>query len=265
VFREGRLEGYIHGGLNTVFGAYGGVDVLGFDGQYGAGVTMQLFRQLTFRFGFHHFSGHWGDEILKDFMERNDEDSYDGITEYTRNNSYLFDVSYQPVRYVKFLVEAELPMHVGWIRPAAHVPADAIKNTSEESPDYGKPLSGYIYGQEFGSEFERNNDSYPSSYKAWRIGLGVEFEVPIPTVGLSYLATDLQLHQDGKINLDTLEYESDRPWDMEFTVALGLSLEEVANLPDFTIELAYHDGRFPLLNFFFQRSRYLSLGLVVTI
>lgn len=259
------LEGYIHGGLNTVFGAYGGVDVLGFDGQYGAGVTMQLFRQLTFRFGFHHFSGHWGDEILKDFMERNDEDSYDGITEYTRNNSYLFDVSYQPVRYVKFLVEAELPMHVGWIRPAAHVPADAIKNTSEESPDYGKPLSGYIYGQEFGSEFERNNDSYPSSYKAWRIWLGVEFEVPIPTVGLSYLATDLQLHQDGKINLDTLEYESDRPWDMEFTVALGLSLEEVANLPDFTIELAYHDGRFPLLNFFFQRSRYLSLGLVVTI
>ncbi len=123
-------------------------------------------------------------------MERNDEDSDDGITEYTRNNSYLFDVSYQPVRYVKFLVEAELPMHVGWIRPAAHVPQIDQEYQRKKVPDYGKPLSGYIYGQEFGSEFERNNDSYPSSYKAWRIGLGVEFEVPIPTVGLSYLATD---------------------------------------------------------------------------
>lgn len=269
------LEAYIHGGLNTVFGAYGGVDVIGFDGQYGAGFSLQLFEQLTFRFGFHHFSGHWGDEILKDFLERHesigqDENgnpiivrNYDGITEYTRNNSYLFDLSYQPVRYIKFLVEAELPVHVGWVRPAAHVPADTIKNTSEESPDHGKPLSEHIYNQE--GLPGHNNNAYPSSYKAWRIGLGIEAEVPIPTVGCAYLAADMQLHQDGKINLRTLKYEQDRPWDMEFTVALGLSLQELPNLPDFTIELAYHDGRFPLLNFFFQRSRYFSAGLVVTI
>ncbi|MDD6840291.1 MAG: hypothetical protein PUD65_03130, partial [Spirochaetales bacterium] len=37
------LEGYIHGGINTLFGAYGGVDTLGFDGQYGGGLDLGLF------------------------------------------------------------------------------------------------------------------------------------------------------------------------------------------------------------------------------
>ena len=54
------VEGYLHGGANIVHGAYGAIDVLGHDGQYGAGGALQLFNQLTFRAGFHHFSGHWG-------------------------------------------------------------------------------------------------------------------------------------------------------------------------------------------------------------
>ncbi len=261
------IEGYVHGGLNTVFGAYGGVDVLGFDGMYGGGVSLQLFEQLTFRFGVHHFSGHWGDEALYGFMERNTAGNgvgeYSGITEYTRNNSYLFDISYEPVQYFKVLVEAELPMHVGWIRPAAHVPADALKDTSEKDPGYGLPLSGYIYGQEgLGGH---NNNAYPSSYKGWRIGIGAEAQVPIPYVGCAYVAWDMQLHQDGKIDLATLQYMQDWPWDMEHTVTVGLSLEELPYMPDFTIEVGYHDGRFPLLNYFFQHTRYFSFGVTVTI
>lgn len=256
------LEMYLHGGLNTVFGAYGGVDVLGFDGFYGAGVSLDVFKIVTLRFGFHHFSGHWGDEALNDFYSRNDR-NYSALTEYTRNNSWLLNISIQPVKYFRIFAELDLPQHVGWIRPAAHVPADTIKNTSEESPDAGKPLSEYIYEQE-GLD-GKNNNSYPSSYKAMRIGLGAELEIPVPTVGLAYLAFDMQFHQDGKINLETLEYEEDRPWDMEYTFALGLSFQEREDMPEVTLELGYHDGRFPLLNYFFQRSRYFSAGLILTL
>lgn len=256
------VEAYIHGGLNTVFGAYGGVDVLGFDGQYGAGVAAELFEQVSLRFGFHHFSGHWGDEILSDFFRDNTE-YYSGITEYTRNNSWQFDIAYEPVEYFRVLFGTELPMHTGWVRPAAHVPADTIKDTSEESPEYGKPLSEYIYSQE--GLAGKSNNSYPDSYKGWRISMGAEAVLPIENVGHAYLALDVQLHQDGKVNLDTLQYEKDRPWDSEYTIALGLSLEAQPNLPDFTIELGYHSGRFPLLNYFFQESRYFSAGVAVTI
>lgn len=258
------LEAYIHGGLNTVFGAYGGVDVLGFDGQYGAGAAFSLRDILVFRFGFHHFSGHWGDETIGDFYKKYaDATSYSGITEYTRNNSWLFNLQYKPFEGFRLLAEVELPMGKGWIRPGAHVPASTIKDTSEESPDYGKPLSDYIYSQE-GLD-GKTNSSYPASYKGWRIGLGAELEYPIENVGYAYLAGDLELHQDGKIDLETLSYDDNRPWEMEYTIALGLALETSPNLPDFTIELSYHDGRFPLLNYFFQRSRYFSAGLAVTI
>ena len=65
-----QLELYLHGGLNTIFGAYGGVDVLGFDGFYGAGASLSVFDIVTLRFGFHHFSGHWGDETMNDFYSR---------------------------------------------------------------------------------------------------------------------------------------------------------------------------------------------------
>lgn len=256
------LEAYIHGGLNTVFGAYGGVDVLGFDGQYGAGGSVALYDKLVMRFGFHHFSGHWGDETIGDFYKDNTSD-YSGITEYTRNNSWLFNVAYEPVKYFRVLAEAELPMNTGWVRPAAHVPKDVVKDTSEESPEEDQTLSDYIYGQEgIGGQ---DNDDYPDSYKGWRIGLGAEAVLPIENVGHAYLALDVQFHQDGRVDLSTLKYDMEKPWDREYTVALGLSLEEADNLPDFTIELAYHTGRFPLLNYFFQDSRYFSAGLNVTI
>ena len=259
-----QLELYLHGGLNTIFGAYGGVDVLGFDGFYGAGASLSVFDIVTLRFGFHHFSGHWGDETMNDFYSKAETNhyTYSGLTEYTRNNSWLFDISVEPVSWFRVLAEVELPQHVGWIRPAAHVPADTVKNTSEESPDADKPLSDYIYSQE---GLVNSNDEYPSSYKAWRIGVGAEFEIPIPTVGLAYLALDMQFHQDGKINLETLQYEKDRPWDFEYTIALGMSLQEDERMPEVTIEVAWHDGRFPLLNFFFQESRYFSAGILLTL
>ena len=261
------IEGYLHGGVNTVHGAYGAQDVLGHDGQYGAGVAIGLFDKLAIRVGFHHFSGHWGDEVLTEFY--GDEfwsDSYNPpekgpgkdfykLTEYTRNNSTLIDVSYSPFKFFRVLAEFEIPEKSAWIRPAAHIPSDTLVPNSEN------PLDERIYSQE---GFKKGND-YPKSFQAYRIGLGAEFEYPIDNIGYAYLAGDIQLHQDGKINLETLEYEEDRPWDIEYTITAGFAFQMQDNMPELAIKLSYHDGRFPLLNYFFQESRYFSVGIGLVI
>ena len=266
------VEGYLYGSLNTVHGAYGAIDALGHDGQYGAGVAMQLFNQLTFRVGFHHFSGHWADEVVSPFYGNYDwrvyyynqptkgwgADFFD-LTEYTRNNSTIFDVSYEPVKYFKIMAELEVPNKKAWIRPAAHVPSDSI------SPAGGTPLDERLYTQEgffydYATASAKKN-IYPDSFQAYRVGLGAEFTYPLENLGYLFVAGDVQLHQDGKINLDTLEYEEDRPWDFEYTVSAGIMFEREDDLPELGIVLTYHDGRFPLLNYFFQDSKYLGLSI----
>ena len=252
------IEMYIHGGLNTVFGNYGGTNALGFDGMYGVGFDLQLFDSFVFRFGFHHFSGHWGDEMMKKFYDRNpgweatsDPAVSRELLEYTRNNSYFFDVSYAPVKYFRVLLEAELPMGKAWIRPSAHIPQDTV------TPGYGDSQAEHNSSQ----EGVHRTEAYPASYRGWRIGIGAEAQYPIDMLGNVFISYDLQLHQDGKINLETLKYEEDRPWEIEHTVAFGFEFEEKPQMPSFSIECAYHDGRFPLLNYFFQRSRYFSVIL----
>jgi hypothetical protein len=257
------VEGYIHGGINTVFGAYGGVDCLGFDGQYGAGISALLLDSIALRAGFHHFSGHWGDEILNDFYSKGySESEYKTITEYTRNNSWYLGASYDLKGYLRFAVDAELPMANSWIRPAAHVPAETTKPSSEESPEDANTAE-HIWSQE-GFD-DRDNHHYPDSYKAWRIGLSIEAQYPIKNVGRVYAALDLQLHQDGKIDIATADYNADLPWKKEFSAVLGFAFQDYKELPEFAVELGYHKGRFPLLNYWFQDVEYFSVGIGLTL
>ena len=253
------LEGYIHGGINTLFGAYGGVDTLGFDGQYGGGLDLGLFDKVFLRFGIHHFSGHWGDEVLYDFYERYEKDvDYLSLTEYTRNNSWYMGVRVEPVSFVSIGVEAELPQNKAWIRPAAHVPGYTEKPSSEESPEKAN-TSAHIWNQEGAGG--RNNTSYPSTYKAWRIGVDIEGQVRISDTLRIYSAFDVQFHQDGKINPVSALYEENRAWDKEYTLILGLGMRETDKMPEFVVEVSLHSGRVPLLNYWFKKTKYLSVGV----
>src|SRR5574344_834435 len=253
------VEGYIHGGINTLFGAYGGVDTLGFDGQYGGGLDLGLFDTVFLRFGVHHFSGHWGDEVLYDFYEtyKKGED-YLSLTEYTRNNSWYMGMRIQPFSFISVGLEAELPQNKAWIRPAAHVQGNTEKPSSEESPEKAN-TSSHIWNQE-GAE-GRNNLSYPSSYKAWRIGLDIEGQYAINEKTRLYSILDIQFHQDGKINPLSALYEEDRPWETEYTLAFGLGMREKEELPEFVIEVSLHSGRVPLLNYWFKKTKYVAVGV----
>lgn len=254
-----KLEGYIHGGINTLFGAYGGVDALGFDGQYGGGINLSIFDTAILRLGIHHFSGHWGDEILNDFRERYSSPlDYTGLTEYTRNNSYYMGVNLNVLPFLTIGAEAELPERKAWIRPASHVPAFTSKPSSEESPEKGN-TSGHIWKQE--GKDGRNNHDYPDSYKAWRLGLNLLLSYPINDEIRIYGAYDVRFHQDGMIDITTAKYNENGKWDIEHNLALGIGFLESEGRPEFVIEVSYHNGRVPLLNYWFKHTEYLSIGV----
>ncbi len=250
-----QIEGYINGGINTVFQNYGATDSLGFDGFYGAGASIRLYNKVALQGGFHHFSGHWGDETLKDMIEVSEKDLNDlHLIEYTRGNSWLGSISIEPSENIRFYGSVELPQSSAWIRPGIHVPMHTIKPGSVDQSQHD-----YITGQEGVS----SSFVYPSSYKAWRIQTGSEIRFPIFSLGSLFLATDWQFHQDGKTLHQVDGYSDSNPWEMEFTIGGGVEFNTGLLNRKFRLEIYYHDGRFPLLNYFYKRSQYVIFGLAI--
>ena len=251
------LEGYIQGGLNTVFQKKGSINALGFDGMYGAGASVNVYDLVTITAGFHHFSGHWGDEILSDVLERNTEldfwsdDATKRLVEYTRGNSWIAGISIQPSPAWRTYVIAELPMRSAWIRPGVHVPPQTVRPGSEDSQ------FDHITGQEGITD----TTVYDDSYKAWRVQAGAELRFPILSVGSIFVATDVQAHQDGQTKHMVGMYDKENPWEWTFSIGGGFEFNQGILNRKLRLEVFYHDGRFPLLNYFFQRSRYLTIGL----
>ena len=60
-----QIEGYLNGGVNTVFQNFGATDTLGFDGFYGAGGTLRLFNTLAMQFGFTIFQVTGGTKLSR--------------------------------------------------------------------------------------------------------------------------------------------------------------------------------------------------------
>lgn len=250
-----KAEVGIAGGLNSVFQAFGGTDTLGFDGIWRLGGTVRLLDKVSIRYSMHHFSGHWGDETIEDLPEPGDPDyqPYLRLVEYVRASTELVGVSIDPFPWARLYLEAGLPMKEAWVRPGIHVPAGHL------SPS-GDDLADHILSQEGLLE---EVESYDSAYKAWEIQAGAEFKWRILDWGSLFLAGDLQFHQDGQTLHQVGGYDPDNPWEFEYTVGGGLEYEKGFIGRKIRIEAYYHEGRFPLTNYFYQRSNYLSLGLAI--
>lgn len=251
-----QLEGFLNGGINTVFQNYGGTDTLGFDGFYGAGATIRLFNKVAIQGGFHHFSGHWGDETIDSMVSLSGKSLSDlHLVEYTRGNSWIGSLSIEPNENIRFYASAELPQSSAWIRPGAHVPFHTTK-----PGDSNQNQHEYITGQ----EGVTTSITYPSSYKAWRIQAGSELRLPILSLGSLFLATDVQFHQDGQTMHQIDGYNEQNPWEVAFTIGGGVELNTGLLNRKFRLEFYYHDGRFPLLNYFYTRSQYIVFGLAIS-
>jgi hypothetical protein len=239
---DGELS--LHAGLNSVFQGFGGASNLGFDGVFFFGAQTRLFRMATVRIGLQHYSGHYGDETLEVLRPVKGDP-----IEYVRDNDLLFGLSVTPIPSIRLYAEANLPLSNTWMHPAIHIPWWVIKRTS------GEPLHSVEAGRE-----NIPTTDFDSSYMAWIISTGGEFSVPIASLGSVFLSADLTLHQDGQTGHTADGYDASNPWEMEYTIALGLELLDKTTGGGGRLQFTYHDGRFPLLNFFYQRTRYIAFG-----
>jgi len=250
-----QIEIYLNGGLNAIFELEGATDLLGFDGFYSAGLSIRLWDVVALQAGIHHFSGHWGDEILAKMAEINPSANLGtmSLLEYTRDNSWLISLSIEPIKTLRFYTAFEIPMQAAWIRPAAHVPSFAVKPKEAD-----KPLYEHIANQEGVTPVE-----YSDSYLAMRIQAGTEVKFPLLSVGSFFVAGDIQFHQDGQTNHQVNSYDSDNPWEITLSVGGGFEFNQSYFDRRLRIEAFYHYGRFPLLNFFYQRGHYITVGFSV--
>ncbi len=241
------------GSLNSVFQGFGGAKNLGFDGVFFFGLNTRLFNTASIRIGYQHYSGHYGDETIWNINKINPSQGGTPI-EYTRDNNLLIGVSIQPISQVRLYADASLPLVNTWMHPAIHIPTWVIKRTD------GKPLLDVEAGKE-----NVTAPHFADSYKAWIINAGTELHYPINNLGSLFVAGEVTFNQDGQTLHTVGEYDSDNPWEVEYTVGAGIELEQDKGSSKARIMVLYHDGRFPLLNYFYQRTKYISLGLSLSL
>ncbi len=251
-----QIEGYISGGLHTVMELRGDSDSLGYDGFYSFGVNIKLWEILTLKGGLHHFSGHWGDEMLFTLAAVNPTLDLSETTflEYTRDNSWLLALSVEPLEMLRLYTAIEIPMVNAFVRPGAHTP---FRNHYPGEPEIN--FHSYITA----GEGVTTTINYPAAYRALRIQVGSEVKIPLFSVGSLFLAGDFQFHQDGQTLHQINSYASENSW--EYTFSVGGGVEFASNQLGLKprMEIYYHHGRFPLLNYFTQRGHYLTFGIAL--
>ena len=268
------IEACIQGALNLVFDAQGGTDCLGFDGIYFYGVNASFLDGLiSMRIGRHHYSGHYGDEIEESFLLRRDElgrvyadrfllNSSDGgyisrFIQYVRQDSLVIGLSTQPTSWLRLYVEADIltpKMHR--VRPWFLVPEETMQDDGDHTLEQGIGYSEGVYD----TIDDSRKAPYSSSYKAMSFNLGAEVTIPVKSLGSAIFAFDVKLNQEGQTAYQIGAYSEDNPWDVDYNALVGFNIAQ-SNL---TVEFIYHNGRVPLMNFFWKHCSYWSLGFSVT-
>ena len=235
------IEGNVRGGFRSMFFAYSGTDLLGFDGTYYLGVNIKVSDYFTFSVGKKHHSGHIGDEILA-IIDKNEHVNgtlfNDDLIDYVRQDPLSYALSTQ---FDKLRVYGELRLgHTGRI------------------------LKPY-----FGSD---------ETYKAREIQVGAEYALNVPLLGHLTFALDVTFHEMGKflpqgsgemVNGEyasyTFTYDKDAPWEREYNFVIAQSLYARSDGATAHIVASFHSGRFPLFAFHMSNSSFVSIGALITI
>ncbi|MDD3461752.1 MAG: hypothetical protein PHW28_10690, partial [Mesotoga sp.] len=251
LFKENfELEFGLSAAINSIFQGFGGADNLGFDGVYFLGPQLRLFNKISFKFGLQHYSGHYGDETLENSYATNGV--LRNALEYTRDNNLFFGVNIDILKNLSLSVEATLPREKTWMGPAVHIPSWVLK-----------PSNGESYYKIAANDEKVAAVEYPDFYKAWIVQGGILYDHYLTKQLALSLAGFVKLHQDGMTEHTIGAFQEDNPWEAEYTLALGVVLKDPN--ADFTtrVNLTYHNGRTPLLNFFYQRTSYVSLSIIM--
>lgn len=279
------LELNLGGYISTVMNQFSKNDSLSYDGIYFLGGSAQIADRVTLRFGLHHFSGHYGDELLEKLYDYHNVDfsknallpkygdnptstyTLNGLVEYVRDNSYLASISANLPSNIRIYGGVEMPMNPSWIRPFVHVPADYENKVNESGRPTlidrigGDAIDGEGFSQEQLDEEQELKRKANGSYKALRVYSGIEWRYPF-SLGNLFLAGDLQFHQDGQTLHTVGGYDPSNPWEIELTLAGGVEFPSSEN-SKYALRLyaLYHNGRAPSIQFFYQRMKSVTIGI----
>lgn len=236
---------------SMILGMEGGMaDMIGYDGVFFYGGSMRIADKVSMRLGLHHYCTHFGDGTIK--LLGLEKGHYSG--QFQTNKKYI-------------RMEA---MAVG----LSVEPIDGIRLYAEYN-FLPKALLEYFDQEILAPKWKEQNyhcQNKPDSYKAQIVNFGVELSYPIfKKLGKTTLSYDCHAYEEGKIvyKADDLAaypdydsskykayYDGNRPWEFEHELVLS---QEVSNT--ISIEIGYHNGRFPLNSFYFHRCNYGYVGI----
>ncbi len=237
--------------LNSVFAMQGGTALVGFDGTFFFGGEARIMDMFVTKVGLKHYSGHTGDEILQEAINRKGgPDTYESVA-YTRDNMLELALGYDGCTYAQVYFSAMLPLKTSWWEPYFHQPDWVVTSTGDATPDRGN-----------GQWAVRG--PYGSGYGAYILQLDVHLQYPFLEKYKVYGNLEMKFHQDGQTKHTLTPTDDTSDWEIEWDVMLGVAITNIGAGKSLALEVSYHDGRFPLLNFFWKRSTYLSVGVSIT-
>lgn len=247
-----RLDLTCQAGTNILLYFLNGNKLVGHDGFYFLGLEAEAFSHYLIKCGFRHYSGHYGDESIERVLIPH-YNSYPELSagvsspvEYVRDNIELgLGYSNKDFPYLSGAMSLILPLKDGYLEPFVH------------RPDYQK--SGGATNEERNPYLNSIRGNYGNDYHALIIQTEIKGTLPLP-VGEVYLTLGAKFHEDGRTKHTLDPSDDDKKWESEFTSLLGYKITGKTG-QSVSIEFSYHIGRFPMLNSYWKRSRYVEFGI----
>ena len=278
-YKDIEFETNVLGYFNALFVYGGGGDCLGIDGSYFIGETVKLYDKYSFRLGFHHLSGHYGDESIDDFFNynfkkiddssksfaTNEGDVYYGLASYVRDNNIQFATSADLLNGLYLYGSVEMPLYKSWVRPFIHCPLNHITGASDGADGFiSLASSDGINVKTDRNVAETEKALRKAGYLALQFNLGAEYEYKF-SFGTVFAAVDFQAHQDGQTKHQIGMYNSKNMWDFEITVGTGLELSDASfGGKKLSAEVLYHYGRPTVTQYYYKNTfNSISFGFAV--
>ncbi len=269
---------------NSLLNMDGSNQICGTDGSYLIGTEFKIADKLSLSVGLHHLSGHFGDEYLSDAMESNlfsqtsekkangevevkktyiDKDGkeyvYYAPTEFVRDNEWLIGAAYDLPLGFRPYVKMAIPRKNAWIRPYIHTPSG--NKYDIERIAWGESLPDHAENEgSLAAKVEKDlKEGIP--YRALRLNAGFDWNMKFSSLFGVSAGFDVELNQDYMSKHMPNSFAKDNLWEFEYSAGASFELYNAINSKTMSINFIYHDGRLPLLNFYYIHTNTLYVGI----
>lgn len=241
-------------GLSSVFSLGEFSDMQGLDGTFLVGLNIECFNSFTIQASLKHYSSHWGDEMLmmaqENMLLKRDAPFWFTRWEYIRDNNLRIGLAYTGSEKFNLRASIEAPLPTSNFYPYSECPDNIVD-----------PYTGLPYSER-DTFFHDIRGDLGSFYKAIIIQTEAQYIHPLRKNLDFFAGIHFKFHQDGITN-NTLTPRDDNRWnwDIEFDLITGIEIKDPNSHFSISLDLIFHHGRYPILNYKYKESQYISVGL----